>query len=142
MPPAKYHYLWQSITVSGLETVVFDKAVDTANEVYGAFDWAFAQGELASWNLTPSNGPSLEISNQYFTLVRDGLSLQGVPFQESVDPHNVLTCMADTPGAKCVHTEDNEVEYCQAFRQLDEKYKYVNCFVLVFEELAISDTTW
>jgi hypothetical protein len=50
--------------------------------------------------------------------------------------------MADTPGAKCVHTEDNEVEYCQAFRQLDEKYKYVNCFVLVFEELAISDTTW
>lgn len=120
--------------------MVFNKAVDAANKVYGVFDWAFVQGELASWNLMHLNGPSLEISNWYFTLVRDGSSLQGVPSQERVDPHSDM-CMADTLGAKCVHTEDNKVKYCQAFRQLNGKYKYVNCFVLVLEELAVNDTT-
>ncbi|KAF8240525.1 hypothetical protein L208DRAFT_1227127, partial [Tricholoma matsutake] len=123
MQPGKYHYLHQSITVSGLDTPFFGKAVMAVNEIYGMFDHA----ALGSWNLTDCHGPSIEASNHYFTPVRQGLALASLPFQENVDPCSVLAKMEVSPGARCVHTEDNEVEYCHAFREPDGRYRFEAC---------------
>jgi hypothetical protein len=125
--PAKYHYIRQSVTISGLDTIFFDNVVMAVNEIYGMFDHAFTQGALGPWNLTESHGPSLEASNRYFTPSKPGLHLESIPFQENVDPFGVLAKMLTSSGARCVHTEDNEVEYCRGFKGLDGKYKYV-CF--------------
>jgi hypothetical protein len=95
------------------------------NEIYGMFDWAFTDGVLGPWNLTECYRPSIEASNRYFTPVRQGLALTSTPFQENVDPCGVLAKMEASPGAQCVHTEDNEVEYCCAFREANGRYRYV-----------------
>ncbi|KAF8239821.1 hypothetical protein L208DRAFT_1236059 [Tricholoma matsutake] len=112
MQPAKYHYLRQSVTVSGLDTPFFDKVVAAVSEIYGVFDHVFTQGVLGSWVLTESHGLSLEASNRYFMPAKPGLCLESVPFQENVDPSGLLAEMLTSLGARCMHAEDNEVEYC------------------------------
>ncbi|KAF8240200.1 hypothetical protein L208DRAFT_1234455 [Tricholoma matsutake] len=124
MQPAKYHYLCQSITMSGLDTPFFSEAVMVVNEIYGMFDRAFSHAALGPWNLTDCHGPSIEASNRYFTPVRQGLALVSSPFQENVNPCGVLAKMEASPGAQCVHTEDNEVEYWHAFRETNGRYRY------------------
>ncbi|KAF8228992.1 hypothetical protein L208DRAFT_1483606 [Tricholoma matsutake] len=57
------------------------------------FDRAFTHGVLGPWNLTECHGPSIEVSNCYFTPVRQGLALASAPFQENVDPCGVLAKM-------------------------------------------------
>ncbi|KAF8231810.1 hypothetical protein L208DRAFT_1467313, partial [Tricholoma matsutake] len=78
---------------------------------------------LGPWVLTESHGPSLEVSNCYFTPAKLGLRLESIPFQENIDPSGLLTKMLASLGAQCTHTEDNEVEFevChpQSFRQGD-----------------------
>jgi len=64
--PFKYQHLRQGVTISGLDTAVFDKAIAASQEIFGMFDRVFSQGSLSSWNLTDSNGLSLEASNRYF----------------------------------------------------------------------------
>ncbi|KAF8228455.1 hypothetical protein L208DRAFT_1291452 [Tricholoma matsutake] len=125
--PGKYHYLHQSITVSGLDTPFFGEAVMAVNEIYGMFDRAFSHMALGSWNLTDCHGPSIEASNHYFTPVRQGLALASLPFQENVDPCGILAKMEASPGARCVPTEDNEVKYCRAFREPDGRYRFEAC---------------
>jgi hypothetical protein len=51
------------------------------------------------------------------------LVLKSVPFQETVDSFGVLAKMEASSGARCMHTEDNEVEYCRRFRELDGRYR-------------------
>ncbi|KAF8230826.1 hypothetical protein L208DRAFT_1279824 [Tricholoma matsutake] len=89
------------------------------------FDRSFAHGELNSWTLTSVNDPSLDALNHYFMPIKDSLCLESIPFQENIDPHGVLAKMLAAPGVQCIHTEENEVEYCRGFRQLDGQYKYV-----------------
>ncbi|KAF8228379.1 hypothetical protein L208DRAFT_1291994, partial [Tricholoma matsutake] len=99
MQPAKYHYLRQSVTVSGLDTPFFDNVVVVVSEIYGVFDRAFTQGALGSWVLTESHGPLPEVSNRYFTPAKPGLHLESVPFQENVDPSGLLAKMLTSLGA-------------------------------------------
>jgi hypothetical protein len=94
------------VTVSGLDCPFFDKAVSAVQEIYGAFDRSFAPGSLGSWNLTDSNGLSLDASNHYFTPVRDSDHVEAVPFQADVDPRGILAKMSTAPGARIVHTEE------------------------------------
>ncbi|KAF8237915.1 hypothetical protein L208DRAFT_1245117 [Tricholoma matsutake] len=99
MQPGKYHYLHQSITVSGLDTSFFGKAVMAVNEIYGMFDQALSHVALGSWNLMDCHGLSIKASNHYFTPVRQGLALASLPFQENIDPHSILAKMEASPGA-------------------------------------------
>ena len=125
MQPAKYHYLQQSVTVSGLDTPFFDNVVAAVNKIYGVFDCVFTQGMLGPWVLTESLSLSLEASNHYFTPAKPGLCLESIPFQENVDPSSLLAKMLASLGAQCTHTEDNEVEYYWRFRKLDGRYRHV-----------------
>ncbi|KAF8229908.1 hypothetical protein L208DRAFT_1478655, partial [Tricholoma matsutake] len=113
----------QSVTVSGLNTPFFDNVEVAVSKIYGVFDHAFTQGMLGPWVLTESHSLSLEVSNHYFTPAKPGLHLESIPFQENVDPSGLLTKMLASSGARCTHTEDNEVEFevCrpQSFRQGD-----------------------
>ena len=131
MSPSKYRYLRQGITISGLNTASFDRAIDAAQEIFGFFGRVFSHGVRSSWNLMELEGPSLEMSNQYFTPVRDGPTLESVPFQDSIDPHGVLAKISTIVGAHVVHTEDNEVEYCRCFRQLDGEHRFGVMFSLL-----------
>ncbi|KAF8240169.1 hypothetical protein L208DRAFT_1234889, partial [Tricholoma matsutake] len=134
MHSSKYHFLRQSVTVSELDTPFFNNAVSAVNKIYGMFNHAFTQGALGPWNLTETDGPSIEASNQYFTPSRPGLHLESVPFQENVDPSGVLAKMLALSGARCVHTNDNEVEYCRGFRELDGKYRFEVCRLQSFRK--------
>ncbi|KAF8220277.1 hypothetical protein L208DRAFT_1069900, partial [Tricholoma matsutake] len=104
-------FLRQLVTVSGLDTPFFNNVVSAVNKIYSIFDCAFMQGAPGPWNLTETDGPSIEASNWYFTPLRPGLHLESVPFQENVDPTSVLVKMLALSRARCVHTKDNEVEY-------------------------------
>jgi hypothetical protein len=111
--------------VSGLDTPFFGEAVMAVNKIYGMFDQAFTDGALGPWNLTECHRLSIEALNHYFTPVRQGSALMSAPFQENVDPCGVLAKMEASPGAWCMHTEDNEVEYCCVFREANGRYRYV-----------------
>ncbi|KAF8229305.1 hypothetical protein L208DRAFT_1076303, partial [Tricholoma matsutake] len=120
-------YLQQSVTVSRLDTTFFIDAVAAVNEIYGMFYHAFAEGVLGLWNLTESHGLSFEASNRYFTPWKQGMHLESVPFLETIDPFGVFAKMLASPDAWYSHTEENEVEYCQGFKEPDGGYWFEAC---------------
>ncbi|KAF8240460.1 hypothetical protein L208DRAFT_1233277 [Tricholoma matsutake] len=107
------------VTISGLDTTFFIDAVAAVNEIYGMFDHVFTEGALGPWDLTESHGPLLELSNHYFTPWKQVMHLESVPFLETVDQFGVFAKMLASPDARCSHTEESEVEYCQGFKELD-----------------------
>lgn len=112
--------------MSGLDPTFFNNTVAAVNEIYGMFNCAFTQGALGPWNLMERQ-MALQLKHLIIICMqsRPGLHLESVPFQETVDPLWVLSKLLVSSGAHCVHTEDNEVEYCQGFWELDGKYRCV-----------------
>jgi hypothetical protein len=117
VPPGRFKYLRQAITLTGLGSPSFDDAVASAQEIYLLFQRQFPEGKLQNWSSsTFRDYPTLELSNRYFTPKKDALNMEHLPFHKTVDPHGILEAMA-REGYK--HTEENAVSYYA--RRIDDK---------------------
>jgi hypothetical protein len=110
IPPNRYKFIKQGITVTGLGSSAFGDAIEATREIYKLqFSRQFADGKLESWNTTTYMGnPALDTSNRYLTPRKDAPNMVHVPFEESVDPRGILEEMAQ---AGHVHGEENVVQY-------------------------------
>ncbi|KAF8240180.1 hypothetical protein L208DRAFT_1234793, partial [Tricholoma matsutake] len=109
-------YLRQSVTLTGLDSPVFEKAAQATQEIYGLFNREFEDGTLATWSLNElddDKGPDLITSNRYFTPVVDAGGAKNTPFKSGVDPHGVLAHMMGSGSGTTsfMHTEESQVQY-------------------------------
>jgi hypothetical protein len=102
-------FLKQAVTITGLGTHAFTKAVDSMEAIEEIFSRQVGQDTILPWkNGTYLDWTTMFSSNRYFTSRRSNFNLQAVPFDPFVDPEGVLASMA---GNDKVHCSDNVVEY-------------------------------
>jgi hypothetical protein len=111
--------LRQGLSITGLGSLTFDEAVESAYGLYHRFERQFTEGSLEKWTKSTYQGHSaLDISNRYLTPKRDAPAAEHIPFPTSVDPQGILEEMAKSD---YVHSEDNEVYYYSY--NIDEDHK-------------------
>jgi hypothetical protein len=107
---SRYRYLRQGITLTGLGTPTFDKAIQSAQEIYAEYQRLFTEDKLEQWNPADYAGhDALDASNRYLTPKRDAPNMDSIPFQTSVDPHDILADMAKK--GEYIHGIENRVYY-------------------------------
>jgi hypothetical protein len=118
--PERYKFLRQGVTITGLGTPTFEKAVEVAQEVYEVLKREFPEGQLEGWTASNFRGHyALGISNRYFTPIKDAKDMAHIPFDSVVDPRGILESMAK---AGYIHSEENIVQYYT--REIDEQGKH------------------
>ena len=106
---ARYKYLRQGITLTGLGSPIFEDAVTAAQEIFEIFQRQFPEGDVEAWtNAMHAEHLALDMSNRYFMPKRDARNMLHIPFPIEVDPRGILE---DMTGTIYVHGEDNEVRY-------------------------------
>ncbi|KAF8229840.1 hypothetical protein L208DRAFT_1046777, partial [Tricholoma matsutake] len=122
-----FKYLHQGITLSGLGTPTFDQAILAAQEVYSHFNRQFLEGILESWNDSPGNLSTIDMSNQYLTPSTEARGQESIPFFKGVDPQNILQNMTRGNTLNMyVHTEDNQVQYfvlCRGSKAQNDRFE-------------------
>jgi hypothetical protein len=119
-------YLRQGITLTGLGSPTFERAISAAQEVYGHFDRQFSEGILESWNDSPGDSSTLSVSNRYLTPLTEAGAQASIPFFKGVDPRNILQNMTRGDASNTyVHTEDNQVQYFVQHRGSEGEHKSV-----------------
>jgi hypothetical protein len=125
IPTHRFKYLRQNVSLTGLGSATFSRALDAAQTIYGHFDRHFPEGLLDSWSPTWSTNQgldSIDISNRYLTPSKDVSGLESLPFHKGVDPRNILLNMAQ---GEYIHTDDNYVGYFSMHRDTDGQRKSV-----------------
>jgi hypothetical protein len=121
IPVHRLKYLRQSISLTGGGSATFSSALDAVQVIYRQFDRRFPEGVLDAWS-TDSTLDSLDISNRYFTPLKNVSGLENVAFHKGVDPRNILRDMAKSDH---IHTEDNYVAYFSMHKDINGQKKYV-----------------
>jgi hypothetical protein len=118
--PERYKFLRQGITITGLGTPTFEKAIETAQEIYEMYKRQFEEGRLEAWSAGDFQGHrTLSPSNRYFTPRKDAPCMEHIPFDRLVDPNGILEHMTK---AGYIHGEENIVQYY--VREVDEQGKH------------------
>ena len=124
IPPHRFKYLRQNISLTGLGSATFSSALDAAQMIYRHFDRHFPEGLLDSWSPTWSTNQkgldSIDISNHYLTPLKDVSGLESLPFHKGVDPRNILLDMTKND---YIHIDDNYVEYFSIHRDTNGQKK-------------------
>lgn len=124
IPPHRFKYLRQNISLTGLGSATFSSALDAAQMIYRHFDRHFPEGLLDSWSPTWSTNQkgldSIDISNRYLTPLKDVSGLESLPFHKGVDPRNILLDMTKND---YIHIDDNYVEYFSMHRDTNGQKK-------------------
>ena len=106
----KFHYLRQSITVTGLGTATFEDAIKASHKIYNLFTRHFPEGQLEAWKCHTFSGySSFTTWNRYLTPVKYAPSMAHTQFTEAIDPRGILEEMVAK--GNHVHGEDNVVCY-------------------------------
>ena len=108
------HYLRQGITLVGYGTTTFNKAILSAQEIYGMFERNVPEASLESWaptaSTTQSSAFKFEASNRYFTSKRDAPDMESIPISPLIDPRGILESLKND---EFLHGEENQVYYYQ-----------------------------
>lgn len=106
--PARYRYLRQSVTITGLGTDAFTDAINAGRDIHRLFDRWFPEGKLEDW-VSDTSTCEISAANRYFT-PKDEVPPGEchVAFGKQADPQGILEDMAKEG---YVHTEDNVVQY-------------------------------
>ena len=129
MTANKFRYLRQAITLTGFGTPTFSNALAAAQLLYDCFDHQFPEGTLEGWSSSQANvgdTECIDISNRYLTPQKDVQGQENMLFLKGVDPRNILQNMTRGDGScTYVHTEDNQVHFFTAYRNITGDRKSV-----------------
>jgi hypothetical protein len=104
-------YLHQGIKLTGLGASTFNASMQGILNVFTLFSNHVPRDALKNCeNICHTFGQhlSIDISNRYFSSIKNALSEINVPFGRHVDPYGILACL-QTPNY--VHSELNNVQY-------------------------------
>lgn len=102
----------QEITLAGLGTATFNRAIAAVRKIYGLFDRAFEEGQLEPIDFLKKNegfGSMLEVGNRYLTPRKDAPDVKATDLAKFIDPRGLLTAMIKE--GLYIHREENVVEY-------------------------------
>lgn len=126
----RYRYLRQGVTLTGLASPTFTRALEAIKSIHGRFDRQFEEGALEAWPEYTPGDPEMDqigLWNRYLTPSREAKGMQSVAFLPGVDPNGKLRAMAQEDGmSSYVHTEDNQVHYYATHRNEEGHLKYVS----------------
>lgn len=112
----RYPMMRQGVTLTGLGTPTFEKAIEATREIYDLFDRVFEDGQLEPDTSVARNEDdsapaisTLDLSNRYLTPTRGAQAMVGIPVGRGVDPQGYLTPLIQE--GSFIHGEDNEVRY-------------------------------
>ncbi|KAH9970052.1 hypothetical protein BGW80DRAFT_1173423, partial [Lactifluus volemus] len=131
IPSHKYKFMRQGVTLVGLGTPTFTRALEAIENIYSHFDRHLQEGTLDKHSTTVrGDGVSDELSmwNRYFTPLREAKGTQAIPFLPGVDPSGILYNMAhEDNNYRYIHSEDNQVQYFTSHRDDKGITKYERC---------------
>jgi len=129
MPAYRYRFLRQGVTLTGLGSPTFTRALEAIKSVHSKFDRQFSEGALEAqgeYNVGNTEPDRLDIWNRYLTPAREARGMQSVSFLPGVDPKGTLRDMAQEDGTcPYVHTEDNQVHFYATHRDGEGQLVYV-----------------
>jgi hypothetical protein len=142
IPSHKYKFIRQGVTLVGLGTPTFTRALEAIENIYSHFDRHLQEGTLDKHSTTVrGDGVSDELSmwNRYFTPLREAKGTQAIPFLPGVDPSGILYNMAhEDNNYRYIHSEDNQVQYFTSHRDDKGITKYVYSFIFMFHNIQLS----
>jgi hypothetical protein len=101
--------------LTGLSSPQFNDAILSIHAIEDIFRRQAMNGNMEVWVPSAFQGhPSIDVSNRYFTPRQHALQDRQISFSPAIDPDNILS---DAMGEEFVHTEDNEVEYYEAYNE-------------------------
>ncbi|TFK62137.1 hypothetical protein BDN72DRAFT_863065 [Pluteus cervinus] len=103
--------LTQQVTITGLNTAPFERAVSAILDLFPVLYRQFPDGQfdpLIIKRCPITDGRMLTFSNRYFTRRKDGPALEAIDFPADIDPLGILKARIST---SIIHTQENEVEY-------------------------------
>ncbi|KDR64926.1 hypothetical protein GALMADRAFT_149157 [Galerina marginata CBS 339.88] len=122
--PKQRHFMRQSATLSGLGSALFNQAIQNAQDIHQMFSRTFPQGALEDWNPAMFEGhPAIDMNNRFFTLRKQAIMDEIIPFSNEVDPHGILAAAMGADD-QFVHTTENEVEYYELLHDHEQEIRY------------------
>ena len=117
----------QSVSITGLHSLTFDKVVHTVAEIHAVFSRAVGTEKLEECQIITSyKGMSaLELSNCYFTPRKDMAQGGELALSVDIDPYGHL---AKAAGTALCYTEENAVLYFEQQGSNDDDYKFSNFY--------------
>ena len=118
----------QSVSITGLQSSIFEKIIHTIAEINAAFDRAVGTEKLEECQIITSykQMSALEVSNRYFTPRKDIAEGDELTLSADIDPHGYFVNAA---GSTLCHTEENTVLYFERQGSNDDNYKF--CLVIL-----------
>ncbi|KAJ3517772.1 hypothetical protein NMY22_g13893 [Coprinellus aureogranulatus] len=108
----KVKFLRQGVRLSGLNTASFELAVQRIQDIMAIWCRSVSKILPATFVGEDEQGNYLDLSNRYFSSMRDGRGGPAKPFTDDVDPTGVLASMEND---QYYHGEENTVLYLQRF---------------------------
>lgn len=105
-------YLKQEVTLGGLGSPTFQRAISATYDIYSMFEREFEDGELDGLGIVKDVegfGPTIELSNRILTPKAEAPGMAAIQPGRGIDPHGVLK--SAIAQGKFIHGEDNRVEY-------------------------------
>jgi hypothetical protein len=102
----------QQVTLSGLGSPTFLRAIAATERIYTFFERHFQEGQLDPLDVVKGGGKfgsTIEVSNRYLTPCKDAPDMKAIKPVKGVDPRGVLERVVGE--GRFVHGEENSVEY-------------------------------
>lgn len=111
-------HLRQSLSIQGCGTPSFAEVIDDIGHVHALFDCVIEKDKLQACSIVGQYGeePIIQMSNRYFTPLREDPAGPQLTFGPDIDPHGHLTRAG---GSQLVYGEDNQVHYFQQTKTMD-----------------------
>jgi len=102
-------YTRQAVTLTGLSTETFAKAVENCNIIFSDMRAKFLEETTAPWQCGTYEGhATIDAHTRYFSLRKEAPTEQNQPFWQGVDPDGVLSKLRKQD---LIHGADNIVKY-------------------------------
>lgn len=99
----------QGVSITGLGSPTFSKALDCAFQIFGLFSRHVPENKLQEWKIeTYNDHPSLDLSNRLFTPRKDDPMSPSISLGADIDPNGRLMSLA---GNDLFHGEENQIRY-------------------------------
>ncbi|KAF8701059.1 hypothetical protein AX14_000592 [Amanita brunnescens Koide BX004] len=120
---SRARFLRQAVSLTGLGTATFDLGMQGVLDVYAMFSSHVPRESLKTCENCNTYGEhtSIDISNRYFTSVRNAINERSVSFSKDEDP---LGLLARLESPNYIHCESNVVEYFERVTKSSGDLRY------------------